>query len=68
MATPPDIPEEDLHLKTCYHEYVDFYGAYGRMDNNHSMLASWVFCKHCLDKKLLKMDMSMMWEDLDEDN
>lgn len=57
--------EEDRHMESgyvpkrnCQHEYVDFYGAFGDHKDNPLILLSWVFCQKCLDKKLLRLDMS----------
>ena len=63
-----DIPEEDKQIQVdyldylakakCTHDYADFYGASGISKRNKNILNVPVFCKKCLDKKLLKIDVS----------
>lgn len=55
--------EEDKFLHE--HEYVDFYSGWGYTDKDATRLIVWVFCKKCLDKKLLRVDMSEVYQEED---
>jgi hypothetical protein len=77
-----DIPEEDKWLNKNLiktdgavtprppqheHEYVDFYAGWRYVDKEATKQVLWVFCKKCLDKKKLYLDMSEVYsEDYDD--
>jgi hypothetical protein len=59
------IPEEDEWLikeqhkiVQCKHEYVDFYLGSGISKKDKDIMNIPVFCKKCLDKKWLHIDIS----------
>lgn len=64
-----EIPDEDKFLASQMrqheHEYVDFYVGWCYVDEKHTKLLVYVFCKKCLDKKKIYLDLS---EAYDEDN
>lgn len=68
----PDIPEDKYlteaqkQLLRCDHEYVDFYNGAGISKRNKYIMNIPVFCKKCLDKKWLHIDVSD--NDYDEDD
>lgn len=77
MNTPTDdMPEEDRYLqgksqpiyKPCVHEWCDFYYGSGLSKRDKRLLNVWMFCKKCLAKRQMRLDISDNdWKDDEED-
>lgn len=57
--------DEDELLEKCNHRWVDFYNGAGISKRNDKLLNVWMFCKKCLERRQVKIDISD--NDYDED-
>lgn len=61
--TVDDIPEEDKLLrkdssKPHEHDFIDFYHGWGISKSNDKLMNVHLFCKKCLQQRILKIDIS----------